>query len=91
SNLSQIQAPSAHDNGVYGTGVKVALLDTGIDTESKELKIADGVSFVPTEATYDDLNGHGTHVAGILAAVKDDLGLIGVAPNVDLYAVKVLV
>lgn len=89
-NLEQVKASTTLSAGVTGTGVKVAVLDTGIDTESSELKISGGVSFVPEEATFDDLNGHGTHVAGILAALQDDHGLVGVAPNVDLYAVKVL-
>ncbi|PWK13400.1 S8 family peptidase [Tumebacillus permanentifrigoris] len=89
-NLEQVQAPKASAAGWTGTGVKVAILDTGIDTESAELKIAGGASFVAGEVTTDDLNGHGTHVAGILAAQHDDQGLVGVAPNVELYAVKVM-
>ena len=70
--------------------MKVAILDTGINTQSPELHVAGGASFVPNDASLDDTNGHGTFVAGILAALKDDKGLVGVAPNVSLYNVKVL-
>jgi subtilisin len=44
-----------------------------------------GISFVETEPSYDDMNGHGTHIAGTIAALKDGKGLVGVAPHVDLY------
>lgn len=89
-NLKQIHVPEVHENQFYGDGIKVAVFDTGIDTESTELRIAGGASFVDNEPDYDDNNGHGTMVAGILAALNDDTGLVGVAPNVKLYAVKVL-
>ncbi|CAM3994187.1 S8 family serine peptidase [Paenibacillus alkaliterrae] len=89
-NIKSVGAFQAHNQGFYGEGIKVALLDTGIDKESPELRIAGGVSFVPEESDYDDYNGHGTAVSGIVSAIQDNKGLIGVAPNVDLYAVKVL-
>ncbi|MEW9699993.1 S8 family serine peptidase, partial [Paenibacillus sp. SI8] len=89
-NLNQIHVPEAQNQGVDGTGVKVVILDTGINTHSSELHVSGGVSFVPNDTSLDDANGHGTFVAGILAALKDYRGLIGVAPNVSLYNVKVL-
>ncbi|MCI4222790.1 S8 family serine peptidase, partial [Dickeya dianthicola] len=39
---------------------------------------------------FDDDNGHGTHLAGIIGAQKNNSGMTGIAPDVDLYAVKVL-
>ncbi|GLX65669.1 S8 family serine peptidase [Paenibacillus glycanilyticus] len=90
SNIKQINTHQVHDLGIYGENVKVAVFDTGIDSDSKDLKIIDGVSFIPEEQNYDDLNGHGTFVSSIIAALRNSQGLIGIAPNVDLYAVKVL-
>ncbi|GMK40941.1 hypothetical protein PCCS19_39970 [Paenibacillus sp. CCS19] len=71
-----------------GETVKVAVMDTGISNHP-ELKIAGGVSFVDG-TSYSDDNGHGTHVAGTIAAQKDNIGVVGVSPNVELYSVKVL-
>ena len=65
-------------------------MDSGIDTEHTDLKIKDGISFVENHPSFDDDNGHGTHLAGIVAAQDNELGMTGIAPNVDLYAVKVL-
>lgn len=74
-------------NQTNGSGVKIAILDTGI-SEHSDLSIAGGTSIV--SADYIDYYGHGTAVAGVVAAVQDDSGIIGVAPASELYAVKVL-
>ena len=75
-----------------GTGVDIGVLDTGIQTDHCSLSVAGGRNFAgsgpPTD--YEDRHGHGTHVAGIAAATDNDLGVIGAAPNANLYAVKVL-
>ncbi len=80
-----------------GAGVKVAIIDTGIDKDHPDLatNVVDGVNFVARGRTvdpgkWDDDNGHGTHVAGIVAAIDNDIGVIGVAPQAGLYGVKVL-
>ena len=78
------------NEGYTGENIKVAVIDTGIAKNHEDLSVAGGVSFVSNAPTYDDDNGHGTHVAGIIAAKDNDKGVVGVAPNVDLYAVKVL-
>lgn len=72
-----------------GEGAIVAIVDTGIDYEHPDLKnnVLGGISFVPGEPDYRDLNGHGTHVAGIIAA---NGALLGVAPEAKMLAVKVL-
>ncbi|MFO7612671.1 MAG: S8 family peptidase [Clostridia bacterium] len=72
--------------------VKVAVLDTGIDLDHPDLaaNIKGGYNVISPRKTADDDNGHGTHVAGIIAAVNNDFGVVGVGPTLDLYAVKVL-
>lgn len=90
TSIYQVHAPQVHDLGVTGIGVNIAILDSGVDTENSEVHVAGGVSFVPNDSSLDDPNGHGTIVAGIIGALKDDQGLVGVAPNANLFAVKVL-
>jgi len=73
-----------------GEGVKVAVLDTGIDTDHRDLTNAliDSQDF--TGKGIEDQNGHGTHCAGIIAAYSDHKGLIGIAPKAKLLIGKVL-
>lgn len=73
-----------------GTGVRVAVLDSGIDLDHLDLRVAGNVSFVDGAADGNDDNGHGTMVAGIIAALDNGIGMTGVAPDAELYAVKVL-
>lgn len=76
-----------------GEGVKVAVVDTGIDTHHPDLKVAGGANTVVGEDENDfDDNGlhHGTHVAGIIAARgKPPLGLRGLAPAITLQSYRV--
>jgi subtilisin family serine protease len=83
--------------GNTGRGIKVAILDTGIDSTHPDLVIAGGVNFAGTTkdgstnpADWADGHGHGTHCAGIVAARNNSIGVVGVAPDATLYAVKVL-
>lgn len=94
--VDRIDADLAWTNST-GLEVKVAILDTGIDKDHPDLgdNIMDGVNFVKIRGKiiadqWDDDNGHGTHCAGIVAAVDNDIGVIGVAPQAYLYGVKVL-
>lgn len=77
---------------VRAAGVRVAVVDTGIDTAHPDLigNIAGGYSAVSYTASYKDDNGHGTHVAGTVAAADNTVGVIGVGPNAALLGVKVL-
>ena len=78
--------------GHTGRGVRVAVFDSGINYTHPDLapNYRGGYDFVNNDAAPWDDNGHGTHVAGTIAAARDDAGVVGVAPDVDLYAVKVL-
>ncbi|WP_048818043.1 S8 family peptidase [Desulforamulus hydrothermalis] len=75
-----------------GQGVKVAVIDSGIDGSHPNLggNLKGGINLVVPGASYHDDNGHGTHVAGIIAAADTGKGIVGVAPEANLYAVKVL-
>ena len=100
----RIGAKPVHDAGIWGQGVKVAVIDTGIDyvhdqPPALEPPVVDpeflsnykgGYDFVNGDADPMDDNGHGTHVAGILAAERNWYLVVGVAPRVDLYALKIL-
>lgn len=73
-----------------GAGVKVAVLDTGAGP-ARDLTISGGYNFVGNNTYYADDNGHGTMVAGIIAAVANStIGISGVAPSAEIYAVKIL-
>jgi len=86
-----VNAPAAWAR-TQGEGVRVAVLDTGIDAGHPDLKdrVAGGVNILDSGAPFLDDNGHGTHVAGTIAADLDGRGVVGVAPGARLYAVKAL-
>jgi len=72
--------------------IKVAIIDTGISKDHPDLaaNIKGGVNTINPTKSWNDDNGHGSHVAGIVGALNNSIGVIGAAPLVDLYAVKVL-
>lgn len=72
--------------------IKVAVIDTGIDLSHPDLKnnIKGGYNAIRPDKSVNDDNGHGTHVAGIIGAVHNSIGVVGVGPQIDLYAVKAL-
>jgi subtilisin family serine protease len=90
--VNVVQAPMLWGT-TKGEGLKVAILDTGIDRNHPDLmaNIKGGVNFTTDDRTdYQDRQGHGTHCAGIIGACDNGVGVVGVAPAVDLYSVKVL-
>lgn len=93
--VEMIQAPKIWDQ-TKGKGITVAILDTGCDTTHSDLKerIVGGRNFTNDDRgnidVYEDYNGHGTHVAGTIAAIESNTGVVGVAPESNLLIVKVL-
>lgn len=75
-----------------GDSVRVAVIDTGIDLTHPDLaaNIKGGYNAINPLKSANDDNGHGTHVAGIIGAIDNIIGVIGVGPQINLYAVKVL-
>lgn len=80
-----IGSPQAWGAGYTGSGVKVAVIDTGVNANT-DLPAVTGVG----ENATRDLSGHGTHVAGIIAAKANGQYGVGVAPNAQLYAANAL-
>jgi subtilisin family serine protease len=79
--------------GVTYTGTKKAwIIDTGIDLDHQDLNVdaASGRTFVARTTTPNDDNGHGTHCAGIVAAIDNTVGVVGVAAGAKVVPVKVL-
>lgn len=77
--------------------VDIAIIDTGIDIDHPDLRVVGGRRFYTSttgrayqDDRYDDDNGHGSHCAGIAAAIDNNIGVVGVAPGARLWAVKVL-
>lgn len=89
--IDKIDAEKAWATSTADT-VKVAILDTGIDLDHPDLmsNIKGGINTIVSWRSTNDDNGHGTHVAGIIAALNNAIGVVGVGPQIDLYAVKVL-
>ena len=85
---SGVQRIGAAGLAYDGAGVGVAIVDSGIDFAHADLVVA-SQCFTAFTGCQDDA-GHGTHVAGIVAAQDNNIDVLGVAPGVTLYAVKVL-
>jgi aqualysin 1 len=68
----------------------VYVIDTGVDGSHPDLSVVESVNFAKGGGRSGDCNGHGTHVAGTIAAKDDTQGVVGVAPGAPIHAVKVL-
>jgi aqualysin 1 len=78
-------------NGSGSVGnANVYVIDTGVDGSHPDLSVVQSVSFAKGGGKTGDCNGHGTHVAGTIAAKDDTQGVVGVAPGAAIHAVKVL-
>lgn len=92
----------AYNSGYTGSGIKVAILDTGVDIAHADLAVitnrasclGDGLTATICDTSGSlvgvDDHGHGTHVAGIVAALNNQIDTVGVAPGAELLAIKVL-
>jgi serine protease AprX len=91
-SVPRMQAPSVWDAGFRGEGIKLGIVDTGIDPRHGDFdgRVAAMISYVGGDGSDD--NGHGTHVAGIAAGTgaTSDAKYKGVAPAATLYVAKVL-
>jgi subtilisin family serine protease len=101
--VEHIGTRPVHLGGNTGQGIKLAVIDTGLDYIHDDpdnvpyvvdpeftSNYAGGYDFVNNDNDPMDDNGHGTHVSGIVAAQKNNYLVVGVAPGVQLYALKVL-
>lgn len=90
TGISRVHAANRANKG---TGVNVAVIDTGIDLNHPDLaaNVVGGRNCSKGGAgNYADVHGHGTHVAGIIAALDNGIGVVGVAPEAKLWSVRVL-
>lgn len=86
-------SPTARINGVdERVNVDVAVIDTGIDLAHPDLNVyrAGGKNCVTSFLAPNDLNGHGSHVAGTIGAIDNTVGVVGVAPGARVWPIKVL-
>ncbi len=94
--VDRIESATVHAESIKGAGIKVAILDTGIDYNHPDLdaNYKGGINLVdpaqPADPFDDSWNSHGTHIAGIIAAELNGDGVVGVAPAASLYAIKAL-
>lgn len=94
--IDAIESEGAWQAGYQGQGVKVMVLDSGIDQDQADLSpnFVEGVNFLSSNTAglpypYFDEIGHGTHVSGTIGARGENGGLVGVAPQASLYMGKV--
>ena len=90
--IDRIDAELVWPSGNTANLIRVGIIDTGISNTHPDLlaNIKGGVNTINPRKNWNDDNGHGSHVAGIVAAIDNDIGVIGVGPAIDLYAIKVL-
>ena len=101
TTVPYIGAAAVQAKGVDGRGIKVAVLDSGIDDTHPDLApnvdaknsvgcTAYGVPDTSRAAWIPTTSDHGTHVAGTIAAAKNGVGIVGVAPNSMMTSIKVV-
>lgn len=99
--LDAVNAPEAWAAGMTGDGVRVAVLDGGFNMAHPDLTpninfalsadmTGEGIAYGPNSDDPTGIFSHGTHVAGTIAAARNGIGVIGVAPDAELVLVKVL-
>lgn len=87
-----INAEIFWSDGITGKGINIAILDSGIYADHSDFgsKIKEGVNFVNKDQLPIDDGGHGTLIAGIISAKHNNMGIDGVAPDANIYPLKVL-
>nr|WP_115094779.1 S8 family serine peptidase [Synechococcus sp. UW106] len=91
-NAPEVWAGGDGFGGVTGENITIAVIDTGVDSNHSEFsgRIVAGYDFVDDDTTAEDGNGHGTHVAGTIAAANDGKGITGVAYDAYIMPIRVL-
>jgi subtilisin family serine protease len=88
---ADLSASALAGDGIGCVDIDVAVIDTGIQPDHSDLNVLGGVNTLAADGeggSWSDENGHGTHVAGIIGARDNDLGVVGVAPCARLWALK---
>ena len=90
--VDRVDAELVWPSGNTANPIKVGIIDTGISNTHPDLlaNVKGGVNTINPYKNWNDDNGHGSHVAGIVGAIDNTIGVIGVGPAIDLYAIKVL-
>lgn len=92
-NIQMVRADEGTKKENGDKKIKVAVLDSGVD-DFNDLQLAGSIDLIPGEEEvlplFWDVTGHGSSVAGIIAAEKNDVGITGIAPETEIYAAKVL-
>lgn len=90
--VDRVDAELVWPSGNTADVIKVGVIDTGISKDHPDLQanIKGGYNAINPIKSWNDDNGHGSHVAGIVGALNNTIGVVGVGPLVDLYAIKVL-
>ena len=90
--VDRVDAEMVWPSGNNADPVRVAVVDTGISNSHPDLvgNVKGGYNAINPVKNWNDDNGHGSHVAGTIGALNNAIGVVGAAPLVDLYAVKVL-
>ncbi len=90
--IDRIDAELVWPSGNTADPIKVGIIDTGISNTHPDLlaNVKGGVNTINPLRSWNDDNGHGSHVAGIVGAIDNTIGVIGIGPAIDLYAIKVL-
>ncbi|MFH0969805.1 MAG: S8 family serine peptidase [Patescibacteria group bacterium] len=90
--VDRVDAELVWPSGNTADPIKVGIIDTGISNTHPDLlaNVKGGVNTINPRKNWNDDNGHGSHVAGIVGAIDNTIGAIGVGPAIDLFAIKVL-
>lgn len=85
-----LNIPEIHAAGLTGKGIRIAVIDTGVDSEHPDLVGAIDSMHNTTSEPYAFTNGHGTGVAGIIGARNNSDGILGTAPDCKIIAIKAM-
>jgi subtilisin family serine protease len=88
--IGALQSPTAKIDGVdERVNVDVAVVDTGVDASHPDLNVVGGVDCQGNSGAFVDKLGHGTMVAGLVGAIDNSIGRVGVAPGARIWSVQV--